>query len=320
MARARSAVRGAPADDAGPDDGEGLTLGDELSSSNHDPARWAAHFEGTAESYNFDDELPQYLPNHLLGTTPLIESLRPKSPTQCREENERRLRREFEAHQERERVAYEQQQKDEQAVITEAVVPKIERFDAALQENGVVLPSGHEVRWHGRKEHMEAHSPVDAATGAPKEVPAAISFMYCYTGGMFASVFVDHGDTHTVNDENGEQPLVRIVQSISSEENGLVRYSVPCATFGAWSLDALRTLKRGDDDGGRAQWPRCQGVPDGTAAAAIRRQHLGERARRGDALRRVPARGAARAGAGRAARASTPSGISARASTWYHAI
>ena len=68
---------------------------------------------------------------------------------------------------------------------------------------------------------------VDPDTGAPKKVPAAISFMYCFTGGMFASVFVDHGDTHTVNDENGEQPLVRIVQSISSEENGLVRYSVP---------------------------------------------------------------------------------------------
>ena len=44
-----------------------------------------------------------------------------------------------------------------------------ERFDAALQENGAVLPSGHEVRWHGRKEHMEAHSPVDAATGASPE-------------------------------------------------------------------------------------------------------------------------------------------------------
>ena len=42
-----------------------------------------------------------------------------------------------------------------------------ERFDQALQQNGVVLPSGHEVRWHGRKEHMEAHSPVEAATMPP---------------------------------------------------------------------------------------------------------------------------------------------------------
>jgi len=70
-------------------------------------------------------------------------------------------------------------------------------------------------------------SQVDAATGAPKEVPAAISFMYCYTGGMFASVFVDHGNEHVVNDENGEQPLVRIVESISAEKSGLVRYTVP---------------------------------------------------------------------------------------------
>lgn len=38
-----------------------------------------------------------------------------------------------------------------------------ERFNEALQQNGVVLPSGHEVRWHGRKEHMQAHSPVPAA-------------------------------------------------------------------------------------------------------------------------------------------------------------
>ena len=42
-----------------------------------------------------------------------------------------------------------------------------ERFDQALQQNGVVLPSGHEVRWHGRKEHMEAHSPVEAAAMPP---------------------------------------------------------------------------------------------------------------------------------------------------------
>lgn len=55
-----------------------------------------------------------------------------------------------------------------------------ERFNEALQQNGVVLPSGHEVRWHGRKEHMQAHSPVTAATfeggetaAAPSSAPAA---------------------------------------------------------------------------------------------------------------------------------------------------
>ena len=40
------------------------------------------------------------------------------------------------------------------------------RFHEALVQNGIVLPSGHEVRWHGRKEHMKAHSPVASADGA----------------------------------------------------------------------------------------------------------------------------------------------------------
>ena len=56
-----------------------LTLGSQISSSNHDAVKWASHFEGTTESHNFEGELPQILSNHLLGTTPQIESLRPKS-------------------------------------------------------------------------------------------------------------------------------------------------------------------------------------------------------------------------------------------------
>jgi len=83
-----------------------LTLGSSLSSSNHDPQRWFANFEGTIESHNFDDEVAQTLPNHLLGTTPQIESLRPKSPTQLREEAERRHRREVELY-EQERREFE---------------------------------------------------------------------------------------------------------------------------------------------------------------------------------------------------------------------
>ena len=55
-----------------------------------------------------------------------------------------------------------------------ARVHELERENAGLREaasrsfevNGVVLPSGHEVRWHGRKERMEAHSPV--APAAPE--------------------------------------------------------------------------------------------------------------------------------------------------------
>ena len=57
-----------------------------------------------------------------------------------------------------------------------ARVQALETENAGLREaasrsfevNGIVLPSGHEVRWHGRKERMEAHSPVTraAAPGA----------------------------------------------------------------------------------------------------------------------------------------------------------
>jgi len=82
-----------------------LTLGSELSHSNHDPATWAKHFEGTVESSCFDDEPPTLLSNHLLGTTPQIEALRPKSPTQLREEAERRMMKEQRAKEAREREA-----------------------------------------------------------------------------------------------------------------------------------------------------------------------------------------------------------------------
>ena len=87
-----------------------LTLGNELSSSNHDPETWPRHFEGTFESYNFEDDPPQLLPNHLVGTTPLIESLRPKSPTQLREEAERRQRKEYERKLEGQRKEIEEEQ------------------------------------------------------------------------------------------------------------------------------------------------------------------------------------------------------------------
>ena len=51
---------------------------------------------------------------------------------------------------------------------------ELEQENAGLREaasrsyelNGIVLPSGHEVRWHGRKERMEAHSPVAPAPPA----------------------------------------------------------------------------------------------------------------------------------------------------------
>jgi len=74
-----------------------LTLGKGLSSSSLEVEEWARHFEGSHESRCFEDEPAQSLPNHLLGTTPQIEALRPKSPTQLREEAERRLLKEHRA-------------------------------------------------------------------------------------------------------------------------------------------------------------------------------------------------------------------------------
>ena len=82
-----------------------LTLGSDLSTSNHEPNAWRSRFEGMHESYIFEGELPQTIPNHLLGTTPAIESLRPKSPTQLREEAERRQKLERERLEQADRLA-----------------------------------------------------------------------------------------------------------------------------------------------------------------------------------------------------------------------
>ena len=78
-----------------------LTVGKALSSSNHEADAWRNYFEGTIESFNFADEPPQMLPNHLVGTTPQIEGIRPKSPTQLREEYTKRVEREAKAREER---------------------------------------------------------------------------------------------------------------------------------------------------------------------------------------------------------------------------
>jgi N6-adenosine-specific RNA methylase IME4 len=78
-----------------------LTLGKELSGSNHEAAAWARHFDGTVESFNAEGEPPTLLPNHLNGTTPQIEGIRPKSPTQLREEYTKRVEREAKAREER---------------------------------------------------------------------------------------------------------------------------------------------------------------------------------------------------------------------------
>ena len=67
-------------------------------------------------------------------------------------------------------------------------VRSLEAENAALREaasrsfeaNGVVLPSGHEVRWHGWKERMEAHTPVPplpAASAAALAIPGTMAMM-----------------------------------------------------------------------------------------------------------------------------------------------
>ena len=86
-----------------------LTLGKDLAGSNHDPVTWARYFEGTVPSSCFEDEPPTQLPNHLLGTTPQIEALRPKSPTQLREDAQRRAEKEARAREEKARAAAQEE-------------------------------------------------------------------------------------------------------------------------------------------------------------------------------------------------------------------
>ena len=45
--------------------------------------------------------------------------------------------------------------------------------------------------------------------------------------GLCLSIFVDHGDQFECRDADGERPVVRLVESISCEKQGLVRYAVP---------------------------------------------------------------------------------------------
>ena len=60
---------------------------------------------------------------------------------------------------------------------------------------------------------------------------AGISFLYCLTGGVSGSVFVDHGDNHHVVDFNGERPDQKLIIDItplpSDPTQCLVRYDHP---------------------------------------------------------------------------------------------
>jgi len=59
-----------------------------------------------------------------------------------------------------------------------------------------------------------------------------ISFIYTNTRGVFGSVFVDHGPQFVIHDRTGEQPMVRIIESIETGREALVRYTVPDGEMG----------------------------------------------------------------------------------------
>mmetsp|Transcript_12120 Transcript_12120/g.36413 ORF Transcript_12120/g.36413 Transcript_12120/m.36413 type:complete len:1221 (+) Transcript_12120:148-3810(+) len=63
--------------------------------------------------------------------------------------------------------------------------------------------------------------------GVPRTVSKPVSFVWAFCAGLCMTVFVDHGDAFEVKDADGERPIVRLVESISSETRGLVRFAVP---------------------------------------------------------------------------------------------
>jgi len=57
--------------------------------------------------------------------------------------------------------------------------------------------------------------------------PKPIGFIYVKTGGVFGSVFVDLGPSHVVHDANGQAPMLRLVESIETATEAIVRVTVP---------------------------------------------------------------------------------------------
>jgi len=56
------------------------------------------------------------------------------------------------------------------------------------------------------------------------------SFLYAYNGGLTSSVFVDHGDHHIVNDDDGEKPQQKLITGIAPTGNPdeyFIRYTTP---------------------------------------------------------------------------------------------
>jgi len=57
--------------------------------------------------------------------------------------------------------------------------------------------------------------------------PKPIAFLMVHTGGVFGNVFVDFGPSHIVVDGNGQHPMIRLVDTIESGTEALVRVVVP---------------------------------------------------------------------------------------------
>lgn len=86
-----------------------LTVGKGVSESNYDASEWARGFEGTFDCEVLAGEPPQQLSNALTGSSPAIESIRPKSPTELREEAGRELLREHRERDEAQRAEWQKQ-------------------------------------------------------------------------------------------------------------------------------------------------------------------------------------------------------------------
>lgn len=113
-------------------------------------------------------------------------------------------------------------------------VSNLEAENAGLREivsrnfehNGIMLPSGHEVRWHGRKERMEAHSPVmpTAATITMKGGPqAAGSSATVPLGGANASSVGEAAQRPPANNMVAADEAARLVRAAEAQLSALLR-------------------------------------------------------------------------------------------------
>jgi len=135
-----------------------------------------------------------------------------------------------------------------------------QRFDEALQHNGVVLPSGVEVRWHGRKEYMESLEPVEPAAQQPAASgPAAAEPEAASAGGAQAKAEAAQ--------------LVRLAEAQVSElqrrleeTSGLLRdaegeLDASLQRTAARDAEIARLLERGGGAGGEAAAGGAAGAP-----------------------------------------------------------